>query len=243
MDTRILTVELGLVVVVYVVAVTKQSDMHAFHPTGFVLGVVALSGALVSPLHGVAERSLTGHMIQHVVLVSVAAPLLAYGRPIELVLSVLGRRQRQSTTWTWLVVASVVQVGVLLAWHIPLFFDAAVGNTLLHELEHAMLTFTAVLVWDCLMRIEPAQLGGGVVALFVATLATMVYGVALTVARSAWYAPYRRNPLSDQQVAGVIMWAYGGLAAVVGGVALGVEWLRSWERTAPSPQHARRGST
>ena len=207
------------------------------------LGVVAVAGALMSPLHGISERSLTGHMIQHVVLVSVAAPLLAYGRPIELVFATLGWRQRQSTTWTWLVAAAVMQVAVLLAWHIPTFFDAALRHPLLHELEHAMLIVTAVLLWDCVLRIEPAQLGGAVVALFVATLPTMAYGVALTLARSAWYAPYRHNALSDQQLAGVVMWAYGGLAAVVGGVALGVEWLRVWERAAPNLHEARRGAS
>ncbi len=76
--------------------------------------------------------------------------------------------------------------------------------------------------------------------LFVVTLPAMAYGVALTLARDTWYAPYPR--LADQQLAGVVMWAYGGLLAVLGGVALGVEWLRRSERHHPGWQRALGGA-
>ena len=74
------------------------------------------------------------------------------------------------------------------------------------------------------------------VAVFLATLPAMALGVAMTLARTAWYPAYATRssqPLVDQQLAGVVMWAYGGLAAVIGGVALFMRWLRGVERAFP----------
>jgi cytochrome c oxidase assembly factor CtaG len=218
MDTRLLAAELATAAVVYGLLAMRRGGTH---PWPFLAGVAAVAAALVSPLHGVAERSLAGHMMQHVLLVSVAAPLLAAGRPLDLVL------RRRTPSWQWLAAAAVVQVVALLGWHAPVLFDAAVEHPLLHEVEHATLLLSAFALWDALVR----QRGGAVVALFVASLPPMAYGVALSLARTPWYGPYPSLP--SQQLAGVVMWAYGGLAAVAGGVALGVEWLRAAERTAP----------
>ena len=127
-----------------------------------------------------------------------------------------------------------VQVTVLLAWHVPAAFDAAVRHPLLHGVEHVTLVLSVWALWTALLRLPPADSGGAVVALFVATFPAMGYGVAVTLARQPWYAPYRHgSALRDQQLAGVVMWAYGGAAAVVGGVLLGVAWLRAAERSAP----------
>ncbi len=243
MDGRILAVELGLAVVGYGLLVVR----HGTHPTDpshsapqpvaqamFLAGILVLAVALISPLHGVAERSLAGHMVQHVLLVSVAAPLLAVGRPLDVVMAAFGRRPRRQTTWPVLAAAAVVQVVVLLAWHTPPLFDAAVRNPELHEIEHAALTLTAFVLWDVLCRLAPSQRGGAVLGLFVATLPPMAYGVALTLAATAWYSPYAGGgAVADQELAGVVMWAYGGTAAVIGGVALGVGWLRAVERSSP----------
>ena len=66
--------------------------------------------------------------------------------------------------------------------------------------------------------------------------------MALTLASTPWYSSYGRvDELADQQLAGVVMWAYGGLAAVIGGVALGVGWLRAAEHSAPGWQRTAGG--
>lgn len=242
MDDRILAAELGLAVIVYGLLVLRCAEPEFRHPAAFLSGILVVALALVSPLHGVAERSLAGHMVQHVLLVSVAAPLLAAGRPLDVVLDRLGRRPRRATTWQTLAVVAVVQVGVLLAWHTPTLFDTAVRHGELHELEHAALLLTAFELWDVLFRLAPAQRGGAVVGLFVATLPPMFYGVALTLATTPWYASYvGSGVIADQQLAGVVMWAYGGLAAVIGGVTLGVAWLRAAERSSPGWQRTAGG--
>lgn len=238
LDTRILAVELGAVVLVYGCFVNRRPDPRRYHPMSFLAGVLTVAVALVSPLHGISERSLTGHMVQHVLLVSLAAPFLAGGRPLDLLGEVLGRRPRRPTSWPVLAAVAVVQVGVLLVWHTPPLFDAAVRNPLLHEVEHATLLLTAFALWDVLFRLTASQRGGAVVGLFVATLPPMAYGVALTLAATPWYGPYaaQSNALADQQLAGVVMWAYGGLAAVIGGVILGIGWIQSVERSSPGIQ-------
>jgi cytochrome c oxidase assembly factor CtaG len=103
---------------------------------------------------------------------------------------------------------------------------------------------TAFVLWDALFRLRSAERGGAVVALFVAGLPAMAYGVGLTLAHHPWYATYRDGTdLADQQLAGVVMWAYGGLAAVIGGVWLGVDWLRTVERESPGVPVAARGAS
>jgi putative membrane protein len=232
-NTWVVAVELGLLVLAYGFAVLRQPDRSPFHPAAFLAGVLALAVALVSPLHGVAERSLAGHMVQHVILVSVAAPLLARGRPLALAARTLGRREPGAVSWRWLAFTATVQVTTLLTWHAPALFDAAVRRPPVHELEHALLLITAFAMWDALFRLRSAQGGAATVALFVATLPAMAYGFALSLAHHPWYATYRGHDLADQQLAGVVMWAYGGLAAVIGGVALGVVWLSALEQASP----------
>jgi putative membrane protein len=233
-STRVLAIELAVLAVAYGWAIQRITGALRPHAAWFFGGVVALATALVSPLHGVAEHSLAGHMVQHVILISVAAPLLAAGQPLTVLAAAIGWRPPRPASWPWLAAVAVVQVGALLAWHTPTLFDAAVRQPVLHEVEHATLVVTAFALWDALFRVRPAERGGAVIALFVAGLPAMAYGFALTVAHHPWYAAYLTgNDLTDQQLAGVVMWAYGGLAAVIGGVALGVNWLRAIERVSP----------
>src|SRR3954470_11718031 len=87
----------------------------------FLAGLGVLAVALVSPIDGAAHRRLWVHMVQHVLLISVAAPLLAIGRPW-----VVGRDawrrapvRRSARGWGPVVVAGGVQVVTLLVWHVP----------------------------------------------------------------------------------------------------------------------------
>jgi cytochrome c oxidase assembly factor CtaG len=63
MSTRILAVELAVVVLAYGLAVLRLPEPSGARPVAFLAGIVAVAVALVSPLHGVAERSLAGHMV------------------------------------------------------------------------------------------------------------------------------------------------------------------------------------
>jgi cytochrome c oxidase assembly factor CtaG len=165
------------------------------------------------------------HMVQHLLLISVAAPLIAAGRPLDVIAAGFRRRIVLPRRWTWLVAASVVQVGVLLAWHVPSIFESATGSDGIHDLEHATMLLSSIALWLMVRDGFGARRGAGVLVLFICSLPPMGYGVALTLARTAWYRDY--PSIADQQLAGVWMWAYGGGAAVIGGVASFASWIIS----------------
>ncbi len=226
--------------------------VHPAKVACFAAGLAALIVALASPLDGLADTSLTAHMVQHVLLITVAAPLIAVGAPLIAFghafeatpndVPSLVRRQyrprRVTTHWAaWTVLALVVHIGAVAAWHLPAVYDAALRNDAIHAAEHASFFFTAlVLWWAALGAGRRSRRGGGVLVLFVATLPANALGLMMTVAATAWYPSYSHGTagaLQDQQLAGVVMWGFGGMATLVGVFALFVSWLQSLERMSP----------
>jgi putative membrane protein len=184
---------------------------------GVVTAVAALAG-----MDRWATHSLTGHMLQHVVLLTVAAPLVALALPWP-----AGR------AWLlWLAAGVVLQSAAMIGWHLPAPFDAALRHDPVHGIEHLTLLGTAVLFWWAVIAASRTKIAAAVVAVFVASLACTAIGVPLVLAARPWYAGYRS--LSDQQLAGVIMWALAGAVYVVAGAALFFTWLASVERRAPA---------
>lgn len=176
------------------------------------LGVALV--VLSPPVERWASGSLTGHMLQHVVLIGAAGPLLALGAPSP-------ARPRGAALLAAAVVTHTVAV---LGWHAPALFDAAEDAAGLHVVEHLCLVAAGVLLWWAAIRGGgPAGRGPGALAVFVALLPLTVLGVGMTLATSTWYAHH--PDLTDQQVGGVVMWAGGGLLALVGAVALGTAWV------------------
>jgi putative membrane protein len=193
-----------------------------------VSGLVVIVCALTGPLDSLAHRQFAWHMTQHVLLISVAAPLLAAARPDDVVRAALGRPPAPRPAVTTVIAAAVMQVLVLMTWHLPALYEYALENIPLHATEHLTLLASAFVMWSLLLRTRGSGRGAALVVLFVASLPPMAYGVGLVIAPSAWYRSYT---LSDQQLAGVVMWAYGGAAAVVGGVLLFVSWLLTAEHS------------
>jgi putative membrane protein len=208
-------------------------------PCVFFAGMVAVTAALVSPLDGLAHRSLWVHMVQHLLLISVAAPLLAFGHPVAVARHAWSRPLpaiRRPGVWTLVAATALIQVVTLLVWHVPALYDAALDHDVVHGVEHITLLVTAVALWAALDAVGGEQGGLAVLALFLVTFPPLLLGGAMTFATTIWYSPYAATgprALTDQQLAGVVMWAYGGLAAAVGGVYLFVRWLRELERMTP----------
>jgi putative membrane protein len=248
---------LALCAVLYVVGVrtvwTRAGAGRVLTPAraaAFGAGIATLLVALAGPLDDRAATSLTAHMVQHLLLIAVAPPLLAAGGFGVAVLAVLGARRRSvvrvtrrvapgSSTRAWLLwlVGATVAVSVVVAvWHIPAAYDAAVRHPPLHALEHAsFLVAGLVFWWAALGAGRRSRRGWGFVAVFVATFSATALGVLMMLASTPWYAPYAGGParaaLEDQQVAGAVMWGFGGLAAVVAAVALFASWLYALEHT------------
>ena len=207
-------------------------------------GLAVTAVALSSPVDSAAHRSFTAHMVQHVVLLSVAGPLLALGAPLPTLLWVAtgGRRQAALRLWrrlsnshtrpgwyVWAIGSVVLSTAVMWAWHIPRLYQGALTNDALHGLEH--LTFVSVAAWQwwALAGGHPARRGPAVLVVFIAAFPATALGAGLLLAPRPWYPDYIRSTavsaLSDQQMAGVVMWAFGGLIYVVAAAALIYTWL------------------
>lgn len=214
----------------------------------FAASLAVLLVASSSPVDDAAARDLPIHMIQHLLLLAVVAPLLAMSEPVTCVLYALpdGLRRRvhpgvrrvvRSQTsrrgWlVWMVVAYCLSAATLVVWHVPALYDAAVREPLVHALEHASFVATATLFWwMALGATRRSRRGFGVLAVFAATLPATALGIAMTLSTTPWYATYGRGAAAvrDQQVAGALMWGLGGAALVVGAAALFASWLASMD--------------
>lgn len=219
----------------------------------FFAGLAVVAVALLSPVEALAERVLWGHMLQHVLLVLVAAPLIVVASPgLPVLYALPAGDRRRVVAWSarsrlassfrlvarpvpaWLVATSV-----LWAWHVPSLYQAALESAWIHGLEHATLLGTALLFWwvalDPASRRRMAQ-GSEVLYVFTAGLAGSALGALLTFADVALYPAYGSSAaalgltaLQDQQLAGVIMWIPAGLVYLGAAAALFVSWLRAEE--------------
>jgi putative membrane protein len=221
----------------------------------FAVALLALGVALISPLDALSSALASAHMVQHMLLVLVAAPLLALSAPSSTLLrgSPLGVR-RASGRWrrrlgltrgnlralrhpatVWL-----LHVGTLWFWHAAVPYDAALDNEFLHVLEHASFLGTALLFWRVVIGTRsPERVPNGLGALLVFTMAmqSVLLSVLLTFARAPWYSGYATTttpwglaPLADQQLAGVIMWIPAGLVYLTAALTLMVAWIHAAER-------------
>ena len=216
----------------------------------FALGWLTLVVALVSPVDALGNHLFSAHMVQHELLMVVAAPLLVVARPLGAWAWALSPAQRQvagrwfrSRGWLsmWTVLTAplgawVLHAAALWAWHVPPLFDAALRNEALHIAQHASFFVTALFFWwavlghDARGRFGPLH-GAG--SLFTTMLHTTVLGVLLTIAPTPWYSEYLQrapllgmDPLEDQQLGGLIMWVPSGTVYVIAALALVGRMLR-----------------
>lgn len=209
--------------------------------TAFAAGWLALVAALVSPLDSLGTQLFSVHMLQHEVLMLVAAPLLVIGRPLGAWTwafaparrRLLGRATRApwlAAVWSALtqpLSAWALHAVALWAWHVPVLFEAALHSEALHLLQHATFLGTALLFWWAVLGGEGRSRGFAMAYLFTTMLHTGALGALLTFAPTAWYPTYAAsagafglNPLEDQQLGGLVMWVPGGLAYLVAGLAM-----------------------
>jgi putative membrane protein len=210
----------------------------------FVLGWAVLAASLLSPIDAWAEHSFAMHMVQHEMLMVIAAPLIVLGRPLEAwarAASTPLRPLRMIGLFASPLGAWILHALALWLWHLPALFDAAVHNPLLHILQHSCFFGSALVYWWSVFGSARRPKGSAVASLFTTMLHTSALGALLTFAPSAWYAAegtraFGLSALEDQQLGGLIMWVPGGMAYMVVGLVVIARWL------APVPRSARNGS-
>lgn len=217
--------------------------------------------ALESPLDYLSAYFFWAHMIQHLVLIMLVAPLSLLGDPALPILRGLPlalRRRALSNIIQWgparalgaaigwlshPIQASASFAIVLYAWHLPALYNLTLRNQTVHDCEHAMFLAVSILLWA--QVIDQTQyrctLGYGTraVYVFLAAVENHMLSVVLAFAPSPLYAyanlhprPANISAYTDQQIAGGIMWVPGML--LYGG-ALCIflfKWLR--EQTLPN---------
>jgi putative membrane protein len=234
----------------------RRRGVTRWQAASFTAGLLVLFVALVSPIHTVSAQLLWVHMVQHVLLVTVAAPLLVLGAPlIPATLALQLPWRRRIRAWGqvgWIpptgrllrrpLAAWLLHVGALWTWHVPALYDAAARSDGIHALEHATFLGTAILFWWVAIRPDdhrhPAG-GAEMLYVFTAGIQSGALGAILTFAGSPLYPAYALTaatwgltPMQDQQLAGLIMWIPAGLVYTFAAGALFVRWLSSIEREA-----------
>lgn len=197
--------------------------------SGRALGIALLviGIALFSPLEGMAHSLASAHMVQHLLLILVAGPLLAVVLPGAV-----------ASRWLSPTAAWLLHTVTIWFWHAPGPYQAAVVNPIMHGLEHVTFLGTAALLWGKVGIGKAQPTGLGVLLVFAMALQSVFLSVLLTFAETPWYwvygattQAYGLEPLADQQLAGVIMWVPAGLVYTGIGLALLMAWIRQHETT------------
>ena len=219
----------------------RRPRSSAWRALSFYAALLATLLALDSPIEGWSHTLLWVHMAQHLLLMTVVAPLLvlaapwsALWRPLPLGFRravagavVQGRAfaplRQAARTLSRPVPAWLLFNGDLALWHVPWFYDLTLQNTAVHYAEHFSFVLFGSLFWGQAIASRPfhARLGhfGRAVYATAGTAAGWVLAIVLALAPTPLYAAYSSLPsrpggisaLTDQQLAGGMMWGPGSI--------------------------------
>ncbi len=238
--------------------VRRVNVSHPAHPVpvgrtwAFMVGLAAILVALQSGIERYDTFLFSVHMVQHLLLVFVAAPLLVLAAPVTLALRAAtpnGRRRilavLRSRPFTLIAHPLVAWLAFAVAmWgsHVTPLFDAALEDPLVHDLEHVLYLGTALLFWMPVAGVDPApwRLPFPARILFVLLQLPLnsFLGVVILFADHPIYPhyvttgrPWGPLPLEDQEAAGALMWGIGDLAFLVAIMLVIAAWMRDEEAT------------
>jgi cytochrome c oxidase assembly factor CtaG len=194
---------------------TSPGRQIAFH-VGTLVGLLAL----VSPLDELGDHFLfSAHMVQHLLLIFVTAPLWLLGAPGHLVDRVVP--EKVAGLVSWLIdpkIAFFIFVGVLYFWHFPPMYNFAQESETVHILEHLTFIGAALIVWWPVAGAETSRLPRPAPALrmlylFLLALPCTFLAAVLTFAHEPLYSFYVNaphsfglDPVQDQRLGGLLMW-------------------------------------
>ena len=225
----------------------------------FLTGVLLVWLAMASPLAGLDHQLLSVHMIQHLLLMALAAPLILLGAPVPVLLHTLPkfvfrdaarrllglgpmrwvRKISSHSAFCWL--AGTITV---IGWHVPAVFELGHHSVWWHEIEQASFLLAGLLFWGPVIRPWPSasrELRWSIpLYLFLATLPCDALSAYLIFCDRVVYRPYLLAPrllnvstLQDQQWAGALMWVSVTFIYIVPAVAVIFHLLSTASRNAP----------
>jgi putative membrane protein len=194
-----------------------------------------------SPLHDLAERYLfSAHMLQHLLISYLVAPMLLWGLPNWVLRPLLLNRILKpiAKSLTRPLSAFFLFNFFFSIWHLPTIYEGALANSTLHHSEHFIFLLTALLLWWPLMSPlselpRPPYLVQ-LVYLFLIPIAQLPVFAAVTFADAALYPTYVEAPrllfrtaLIDQAVGGALMKVISLFAFGIPFIAIFFRWYRS----------------
>src|SRR5579863_1319092 len=229
-------------------------------------GLVVLLVALESPLDAFSGLLLQAHMVQHLLLLMVAPPLLLLGQAVIPLLRGLPRWVFKDALGPFIGSRELRQVGragvhpvvtwcvftcVLIVWHLPRAYELGLESPGWHDLEHACFFWSAILFWWPVIDVWPSApiwpRWAMIPYLLSADVANTALSAVLSFSSHVLYSSYQLAPrlwgisaLDDQAAAGAIMWVPGSIAFLIPAIVLGVQALESGRAPARSVLPARK---
>lgn len=241
---------LGVVVVLYVsgwLQLRKAGrDPGTRRLLALLAGAIAAVLATASPLAVDADARLSSHMVQHLVLLYVVAPLVVIARPVRVSPAGLPLESRRTfariegtsaarvarrALRSPLFIVTVVVAGMWL-WHLPSAYEAALADGFVHEAEHATFVGAGLVLWSSVFRARRERKFGSAIFVAAATsLAGGALGAVLVFASHGLYPTHGGlDALADQQLAGALMWALPAVIHSAAVVGLSFAWMRYLDR-------------
>ncbi|HEV2688885.1 MAG TPA: cytochrome c oxidase assembly protein, partial [Bryobacteraceae bacterium] len=214
----------------------------------FLAGLAAVFIALASPLDAFGGLLLQVHMIQHLLLIMVAPPLIWIGQPVLAFLRGMPRSWLKDglgpfLTWPALrrfgrfithpIICWVSLALAIVFWHLPRFYELGLRSQAWHEVQHACFFSAALLFWWPVIQVWPSHAkwprGAMIPYLIAADLVNTALSAFLSFSDHVVYPSYSLAPrlggisaLDDQATAGAIMWVPGSIAFLLPAVILTV---------------------
>lgn len=223
----VLMAALAMVFIVYAAA-ARPAGVSAWRRRLFYVGWTGTALALVSPLCPLSVALFSARVGQHMFLTTVAAPLVALGRPLAPA-ALLWRLAAGRSPWSvrsgafgplW---AAAAYAAGLWLWHAPGPYAATFHGDLVYWLMHLSLFGAALWLWSELLDAPRERIAAAAAATGFTSLQMGVLGAVVTFAGRPLYAPHLLtawtwglSPLSDQQLGGAIMWAPSGVILAAG---------------------------
>lgn len=215
-------------------------NISAWRVTSLLLGLCCVWIATATPIAVLDERMLTGHMVQHLLLMTIAPPLIWLGAPMRVWTGPAPRRllpQKVGRVLGNLVVCWLAAAATLVAWHEPAIFRLGMQSGSWHLVEQLSFLATGLLFWWPVIQASPRW--SILLYLFLASLPCDVLSGFLVFDRIA-YPMYLCQPqnsalsvLDDQQRAGALMWTVVTVVYLAAGTILAARLLSPGRRPAP----------
>ena len=222
---------------VYLRGWIQRRSSATWRVVSFLLGLLATWVAVVSPVAFLDSHMLTAHMVQHLLLMTIAPPLIWLGEPLIVARPPrwpfpkrLGRLLGHPV-FCWLAAAAA-----LVVWHVPPVFELGMHSALWHFLEHASFLMSGLLFWWPVIQPRPSisrwPRWSMLVYLFLATLPCDVLSGLLVFSDRVVYPMYLHmppmgglSPLEDQECAAALMWTCVTIIFLVAGTILSMQIL------------------